>query len=113
MNNNAAEYALSIAQEIRENTRNGNPYGLNDNGEPVTAWEYLDNVLDMEYTTTPQHEYLGSRIAITLGGPNAWIDTRAGEIVVYWGSDTAREWLPGDFIDGLDEMLSENFVMDY
>lgn len=96
--NNAAEYAKNVADGIRENT-------------PEDIFEYLEDVLDIEYTVNSSGEYLGARVAITLGGPNAWIDTRAGEIVVYWGSDTAREWLPGSFIDRLNDTLAEYFEM--
>ena len=98
MHNQAAEYAKEVAQEIRENT-------------PEDIFEYLENTLDFVCTVNSSGEYLGARIAITLGGPSAWIDTRTGELVVYWGNDTAREWLPGSFIDQLNDTLSEYFEM--
>lgn len=96
--NHAAEYAKTVAEEIRENT-------------PEDIFEYLEDALEIEYTMNSAGEYRGARVAITLGGPNAWIDTRAGELVVYWGSDTAREWLPGSFIEQLDNTLEEYFEM--
>jgi hypothetical protein len=111
----AGEYAASIAKTIREDCESGHPFGIigdeyGGDGEPGderTAHDYLEDALDIEYTSTYSGDYLGARIAVTLGGPNAWIDTRERVLSVYWGSDVARESLPASFTNALDDALAD------
>jgi|UniRef100_A0A914DH90 hypothetical protein len=41
----------------------------------ATAHDWLRDVLDIEYLVTSRREYKAARIYVTIGGPNAYIDT--------------------------------------
>jgi hypothetical protein len=88
-------------------------FGTNeDTGEELTAYDWLDDVLDIEYRVGADKEYRSARILLTYGGPNTWLDTRTGELTVYWGSDTATRHLRDTFTDALDEALAEIWATD-
>lgn len=106
-NNELFEYVARIRKEL-EAVYNGT--GTNDDGEAVTMYDYFDDALDIEYTVSSRGEYLGSRIYVTLGGPNVWIDTRRGEIGGAWGTDRASIWLPSEIADEIDGIFSELFA---
>ena len=117
--NLAQEYADSMWQSITDNLENGTPFGEDmeafENGETespqeLTAYDYLEDVLDIKYTVNSAREYCGARICIGWGGPNVWIDTNTNALEVYWG-DTATRYLRSEFIDALDEALEELWNM--
>lgn len=76
-----------------------------DNEGEFSAFDYLQDVLDIEYIVNGKGEYLGARVLVAFGGPNIWIDTRRGVVDGYWWRDRAS----ASFTDnlGLDEALSE------
>lgn len=47
----------------------------------------ISDVLDIEVYSNLDKEYLGSRILLTSGGPNVFLDTRFGLIEGYWYSE--------------------------
>lgn len=110
---NAERYADQLAEMIIDNHSNGHVFGLNDDGEDIDAWEYLDGVLDIEYRVRARLggglDYVGARILIGFGGPNVWIDTKDRELIVTWYSAPEVRELPVDFCDYLDSALSELF----
>ena len=115
--NLAKEYADSIWQGINDDLENGTTFGIReeddgygDAGEELTAYDYLQDALDIKYTVNSAREYLGARVLITYGGPNTWIDTNTNALEVYWG-DKATRYLPSGFINALDEALEELWNM--
>lgn len=76
-----------------------------DNEGEFSAFDYLQDALDIEYIVNGKGEYLGARVLVAFGGPNIWIDTRRFVVDGYWWSDKAS----APFIDnlGLDDALSE------
>jgi hypothetical protein len=116
--NLAKEYADSLVSEIRDNTREGYPFGKSEDevddysGEPVelSAYDYLQDVLSIIYSVDADRSYRGARILIGYGGPNVWIDTNTNALEVYWG-ETVTRYLPSEFIDYLDEALEELWNM--
>lgn len=78
---------------------------LNYDGEPMSAYDYLQDALDIEYIVSSKKEYLGARVLVAFGGPNIWINTRTKTVEGYWWGDKAF----ADFDDGmgLDEALEE------
>ena len=73
--------------------------------EDVGAYDYLDDVLDIEYIVNSKREYLGARVLVAFGGPNIWINTRQGIVEGYWwGTKSIRS-----FEDklGIDDILQE------
>ncbi len=78
---------------------------INEDGEQMTAYDYLQDALDIEYVVNGKGEYLGARVLVAFGGPNIWINTRTKTVEGYWWGDSAF----ASFKDGLglDDALSE------
>ena len=109
----ASDYADSLLEGIRADIETGNVFGINeDTEEENTAYDYLEDVLDILYVVTGDKEYRGAMIQIAWGGPGAWIDTTDRTLTVSWGSDKAVRYLPSEFIDGLDEALAELWAIN-
>lgn len=121
--NLAAEYGSSVARGIRD-ADEGAPFGWYDEEgetygtaaeadsdaalEPVSASDYLEHVLDIRVTFDfGTRDYYGAQLAVTVGGPNVWIDTAARTLTTCWGSDRHVETLPHAFTAALDEVLEE------
>lgn len=66
------EYCKRIAKEIEEYA--AGKMADND-GNELSLCDYLNDVLDYEFTIDSQKEYKSAKIWVTLGGPNVWIDT--------------------------------------
>ena len=96
-------------ESIANTLTNGFGDELNDDGEPMNAFDYLQDALDIEYVVTGSGKYLGARILVAFGGPNIWIDTRRGMVDGYHWSDRAS----ASFTDniGLDDALAEFVVL--
>ena len=110
---NATEYADSLSAQIIADTEGGHPFGISEGygdtpeGEPVTALEWLEDALDIQYIVDSDRTYRAARVLIAFGGPNAWINTLTGRLEVSWWSATEYRELPAAFIDELDAVLSE------
>ena len=78
---------------------------INNDGEAMSAFDYLQDALDIEYIVNSKGEYLGARVLVAFGGPNIWVNTRTGIVEGAWWSDRAE----ANFVDniGLDDALSE------
>jgi hypothetical protein len=93
-------------QSIADTLSNGfDLSSMNDDGEYTTAFDYLQDALDIEYIVNGKGEYLGARVLVAFGGPNIWVNTRTGTVEGAWWSDRAE----ASFTDniGLDDALSE------
>lgn len=73
--------------------------------EDFDLYSYFTNALDVEYIISTRGEYLGAHIAVTLGGPNIYIDTRRGYVTGYWDTDHAEAWLPREVCDEIDDIF--------
>ena len=139
MTNNAKDYAAAVAAGIWERNATGAPFGyvcewddstvetleeidgydpdehdddnLPDGWSVAGGYDCLRDVLDIEYRITAERQYRSAYIFLTVGGPNAYVDTAARELVVNWGFETARESLPGDYVRALDEAAEELWEM--
>ena len=117
MTSNAAEYADSILAQIEEHVDAGAPFGISEGygdvpeGQDLGAYDYLEDILDIQYIVNSDRTYRGARICIAFGGPTAWINTQSGQLEVTWWSALEYRRLPGDFIDALDDALSELWDM--
>lgn len=78
-----------------------------ENGELM---DYInDHALDIEYRVSSDLSYLGVEIAIALGGPTVYINTRDNRLEAYWGGDTAYSLLDSDVREELDMIFEEMF----
>ena len=93
-------------QSIADKLTNGfSDEDTNYDGEPMSAFDYLQDALDIEYIVNRGGEYLGARVLVTLGGPNIWINTRTKTVEGYWWSDRAESSFEDNL--GLDDALGE------
>jgi hypothetical protein len=77
---------------------------LNYDDEPMTAFDYLQDALDIEYIVNGKREVLGARILVAFGGPNIWINTRTKQVEGYWWGDKCIMSYDQDNI-GLDDAI--------
>lgn len=77
----------------------------------ITLSDYFEDVLDVEIICNLRGDYRGARVALTLGGPNIYFNTRKGCVECYWFSDYA-EWHVRSFAtDAVDEYFKELWEM--
>ena len=81
--NRLKNHVLSIITNIEA----GFPDELNSDGEEFSAFDYLQDALDIEYIVSSNKEYLGARVLVASGGPNIWINTRNRQVEGYWWGD--------------------------
>ena len=86
-----------------------NPKISKDDGKEAielqTAYEFMDNVYDIEWITSQDHSYKAARLLVAGGGPNIWVNLQTYTVDGYWASDKFS-WSFQDNI-GLDEYLQE------
>lgn len=95
------DHVNSIAQSLTEGF--GDERNIDD--EPMSAYDYLEDALDIEYIVNSKAEYLGARILVAFGGPNIWVDTRKSIVEGYWWGDYAKQSFEDSI--GLNEALEE------
>lgn len=102
MTNSVKAHVQSIADTL---TNGFSEDELNYEGEPMGAFDYLQDALDIEYIVNSKAEYLGARVLVTFGGPNIWVNTRTNTVEGAWWADSAT----ASFTDnlGLNEALEE------
>lgn len=106
--NENREYCKRIAQEL-ETIAAGEV--TNDDGEEMSLYDYLSDVLDYEYTIDSQRNYKSSKIWVTLGGPNVWIDTAEKAVKLAWGTDREEYPIGWDVCDEIDAIMAEYWEM--
>lgn len=80
-----------------------------NSGEACDLYEYLADALDIEYTVDSQGRYIASRIYVTLGGPNVWIDTREECVKGAWGSGREESYIGPEVSGAIDEIMEEYY----
>ena len=75
-----------------------------EDGE-VSAFNYLADVLDIEYIVSGDGTYPGARVLVTSGRPDIWINTKDNIVEGYWWNDKHFESYNDEL--GLDEVLEE------
>ena len=80
--------------------------------EQLSIFDYMEDILDMEYTISSDREtVLSVKIWVTLGGPNVCIDTKEKAVCLYWGSDREQYLLSYDVCDTIDEWAQEMWTI--
>ena len=46
-----------------------------DNPDILSGFDYISDVLDVNWVLDSNREFLGARLLVAFGGPNIWIDT--------------------------------------
>lgn len=100
------QYIESIREEL-EAIYNGE--AKTEDGEEMSFWDYLADVLDITYIVNADKSYKAAILAVTLGGPNVYINTWEHEIQLHWGSDKETIWLPSEICEEIDSVMEEYF----
>lgn len=74
----------------------------------ISGFDWLQDILDIEYTVDSQGEYLSARILVAFGGPNIWVDTRWHKVEGFWWGDSASATFTDEM--GIDEACRELFA---
>ena len=78
---------------------------------PVSWFDWLgDDEYDIEYTIGGDKEYRSVRIMIACGGPNIYINTKSGDVELYWWGESARYPMSSDVVNMIDSMYEELFA---
>lgn len=122
---NATDYADSLtASIIRDglgvidphtdqwycNAEDAEAQGVTDYTE-ASGYDYLSDVLDIEYIVSSDRTYKAARVLVAFGGPNAWINTQTCQLEVAWWSEPVYRDLPREFCEALDESLEELYTL--
>ena len=83
----------------------------NEYGETQTAFDYLQDVLDINWILNSDKSVRGARLLVAFGGPNIWIDTNLGQVEGYWWGDKCiMEYdTSSEFARDLNQALEELF----
>ena len=98
------EYCKRVVEEIEEYASGKM---VDDDGNELSLYDYLNDVLDYEFTIDSRKEYKSSKIWITLGGPNVWIDTAERAVKLAWGTSREEYALDWDVCNEIDEIMQE------
>lgn len=83
---------------------------MEENGEACDLYSYFSDALDIEYTIGANGDFRGARIAVTLGGPNIYVDTRRGCVEGFWGSDYWESRIPSEVCDEINAIFEEHYI---
>lgn len=78
-----------------------------DEFEQLSIYDYLEDVLDIEYRCDGRREYRSVQIMVACGGPNIYIDTASHKVELYWWGDKADWPLSSDTEAAVDEWAEE------
>ena len=80
-----------------------------DDLEPLSVWDYMEDVLDIEYRTTGRNadDLRSVRVMVACGGPNIYIDTASAAVELDWWGDKAEYPISYEARDAVDEWAAE------
>lgn len=81
-----------------------NGYAIDD---WISGFDYLDDVLDINWVLNSDKTFRSARILVAFGGPNIWVNFETGKVEGYWGGDYAEAHFSGEFADQVLEALEE------
>lgn len=98
------EYCKRVAEEIEECAAGKM---VDDDGNELSLYDYLADVLDYEFIVNSRKKYESAKIWVTLGGPSVWIDTAERAVKLIWGTDREEYMLDGDVCEEIDDIMRE------
>ena len=75
--------------------------------EQLSIWDYMNDILDIEYRCGSDKEYRSCKIMVACGGPNIYIDTASALVKLYWWTEYADYPLSYEARDAIDEWAEE------
>lgn len=80
-----------------------------DQYERLSIYDYMDDILDIDFTVNRYKEYTSCSICIGWGGPNIYIDTADAYIKLYWGSTREQYPIRYETRDQIDEWAEDYY----
>lgn len=83
----------------------------NDTGDfdQLSIYDYLDDILAIDFTVDRNKEYKSCEICIGWGGPNIYIDTDDAYVKLYWGNTSEKYPISYTASDEIDEWAEEYY----
>lgn len=78
-----------------------------DEWEELSIYDYLDDILDIDFTVNRFKEYQSCNICVGWGGPNIYIDTADAYVKLYWGSTREKYPIKYNTNDVIDDWARE------
>ena len=78
-----------------------------DDYDQLSVWDYLNDILDIEYRCSSDRTYRSCQIMVAYGGPNIYIDTADASVKLYWWTEYAEYPLSYEARDAIDEWAEE------
>lgn len=75
--------------------------------EQLSIWDYMSDILDIEYRVGSDRKYRSCSVMVAFGGPNIYIDTDSRSVELYWWNERASYLLSRDACDAIDEWAEE------
>lgn len=94
---------LDISDDEREE--------MEQNGDATSLYDYFNDALDIEYIIGADMSFRSVRIAVTLGGPNVYVDTGRGVVEGFWGKEHVERWLPSEICEEINSIFEEMFSL--
>jgi uncharacterized C2H2 Zn-finger protein len=82
---------------------------MDEDEHRASMCDYFENVLDIEYRINSRGEYVGVVLAVALGGPGVYVDTREQEVKGYWGGSRAGWTFDNDIAAAIDDVFEEYY----
>ena len=111
MKKECREYAQRVAEEI-EAIYNGTTEEENDDGEKMSLYDYVADVLDFSAIVSSQKTIQSVRLYVTLGGPTCYVDTELHAVVCAWGGDREEYALDWDVCEEFESIIAECMEME-
>jgi predicted RNA-binding Zn-ribbon protein involved in translation (DUF1610 family) len=77
--------------------------------EFLGIWDYMEDILDIDFIVSRDREYRSCKILVAWGGPNIYIDTASAMVKLYWWTEYAEYPLSYEARDAIDEWAEEWF----
>lgn len=77
--------------------------------EQLSIYDYLDDILDIDFTVNRYKEYQSCSICIGWGGPDIYIDTDDAYIKLYWGSTREQYPIRYETRNDIDEWATDYY----
>ncbi len=75
--------------------------------EQLVIYDYMDDILDIEYRVDRDRELRSVQVCVGWGGPNIYIDTGSRQVELYWGSSFETWPLSYEAETAVDEWAEE------
>jgi predicted RNA-binding Zn-ribbon protein involved in translation (DUF1610 family) len=80
-----------------------------DDFEQLGIWDYMNDIIDIDFLVNSSKECVAAKIAVTLGGPNIYIDTEDRAVSLYWWTQSAKYYLRSDVIDAVNDWAEDYY----